>query len=88
MSTKTVSSKKNGTALVVTMVLLMIGIILVGLYLSRISQELRLSRNQTDYQEACLLASRGLDYGVLKLKNVMMQYQLSHRQYYCLVVYQ
>jgi hypothetical protein len=59
------------------MLLLMIGMIFVGLYLSRISQELKLSRNQLDYQESCLLAARGLDYGVLELKDIVRQYQLS-----------
>ncbi len=71
-----VGDKKDGSV-VFAVILLLVGCALVGSYLTLSSHDARLSRMTLDHQKAFIAAEAGLDYGVMKLRDIVLNYQLS-----------
>ncbi|MFW6152621.1 MAG: hypothetical protein ACOC6C_06555 [Verrucomicrobiota bacterium] len=71
------AKKRNEGSVVFAVILLFVGCALVGSYLRFSSHDARLSRMTLDHQKAVIVAEAGLDYGVMKLRDIVLNYQLS-----------
>ncbi|MCK5849360.1 MAG: pilus assembly PilX N-terminal domain-containing protein [Kiritimatiellae bacterium] len=70
-------SKQSGSAVVGVMILLFVALAMVASYLKMSSNDVRLTRITIDEEKAFVVAEAGLDYGVVKLRDLLIQYQLS-----------
>lgn len=68
---------KDGFALAITLIMLFIGSTYIAIFLERSTHEIRLSKTDIENQQSFITAEDGLEYGVLRLKEVIMDYQLS-----------
>lgn len=76
-SAPTPGDKREGSIVFAVIILLVAGV-LVGSYLTLSSNDARLSRKALAHQKAVIAAEAGLDYGVMKLRDIVLNYQLSH----------
>ena len=78
MVTATQSSKASeGSALMVTLIFIFVACMAAGSLVVRASQEAYVVRRAIDYQKAHIAAESALEYGVMKLKDVVIQNQLT-----------
>lgn len=68
---------EDGSVIVGVIIMLFIAFALIGSYLALSANDARLTRIAIDEEKAFIVAEAGLDYGVMKLRDVLIQYQLS-----------
>jgi hypothetical protein len=67
----------QGYVLVTTLIFISTASLIAGSYLVLSANDARVSRMAIDQQKAAIAAEAGLDYGMLKLRDVISSYQLS-----------
>jgi len=77
MKTTRVERCDEGSVVIAAMILVLVCFIVVASWLRFSANDARLTRIALDEQKASMVAEAGLDYGVMKLKDVLMQYQFS-----------
>lgn len=63
--------------MIVTIILTLVSCVMIASYLKLSTHDARLTRISIDEEKAAIAAEAGLDYGVMKLKEEIMWYQLS-----------
>ncbi|MBN2301280.1 MAG: hypothetical protein JXN60_02060, partial [Lentisphaerae bacterium] len=69
--------QKNGSVVLGVTILLFIALALIAGYLSFSANDARLTRLTIDAERAFIIAEAGLDYGIIKLRDLLLEYQLS-----------
>ena len=68
---------RDGTAFIVVLLLAFIGATAVASFVSISSNNAKLSRQVIEYQQASIIAESGLEYGMMQLKDVLLDYQFT-----------
>ncbi len=72
---KKIKNKEEGSIVVATMLVVFFAAAIAGAYLKYTIHEASLTRRMLDFQRARLVAEVGLEYGVQRLKNVLLENQ-------------
>jgi len=67
----------RGGIVLAVVILVFVAAVIIGSLLFMSSGDLKQTRMALDYQRACSFAESGLDYGVMELRDVIIQYRLS-----------
>lgn len=79
-------SKKNGayrpagtqgSIMLASLILIMVATIVVASYMRLSINDLALTRRSMDYEKSLIAAEAGLDYGIVKLRDVILNYRLN-----------
>lgn len=69
--------RQAGAAVLALLVLILTACIVIGSLLNLVATDAAQTRAALDYQRATLVAEAGVDYGIMQLRNVILQYRLS-----------
>lgn len=71
------AASRTGSVVLAVLILVMLGVGLVGSYMKLTLNDVSMTRRSLDHEKALIAAEAGLDYGIVNLKNVILNYRLS-----------